>query len=168
MIQKGKLTFNEVFFDFNELVKEVVDDMQKISPTHEIKNNPGKTATIFGDKDKLNQALSNLISNAIKYSPNVDSIVISTELQQQGIQLCVQDFGIGISPQEQQNVFEQFYRVDRDNQSTFPGMGIGLYVSSEIITGHGGKIWVESAIDKGSTFCMWLPFNYRNKIEKNS
>ena len=151
-IQKGKLMYNEAFFDFNELVKEVIDDMQKTSYTHEIKNNSGTSANTFGDKDKLSQVLNNLISNAIKYSPKADSIVVSTELQEDGIQLCVQDFGIGISAPEQKHVFEQFYRVNGDNQSTFPGMGIGLYICSEIITRQGGKIWVESIIDKGSTF----------------
>ena len=64
--------YNEAFFDFNELMKEVIDDMQKISITHEIKNNSGKTETVFGDKNKLSQVLNNLISNAIKYSPKAD------------------------------------------------------------------------------------------------
>jgi signal transduction histidine kinase len=75
----------------------------------------------------------------------------------------VQDFGIGILEQDQENVFNQFYRVNKHNQSTFPGMGIGLYICSEIIARHGGKIWVESIINKGSTFFAWLPFDYRNK-----
>lgn len=162
-IQNGKLMFNEAFFDFNELVKEVIDDMQKISSTHAIKNNSGKTETIFGDKDKLSQILNNLISNAIKYSPQAGSIVVSTELQNDGIELSVQDFGIGILAQHQKNVFEQFYRVNEDNQSTFPGMGIGLYICSEILARQGGKMWVESTIGKGSIFYIWLPFDHRNK-----
>ena len=162
-IQKGKLMCNEAFFDFNELVKEVIDDMQKTSYTHEIKNNSGTTSNTFGDKDKLSQVLNNLISNAIKYSPKADRIVVSTELQKDGIELSVQDFGIGILAESQQNVFQQFYRVSGDKQSTFPGMGIGLYICSEIITRQGGKIWVESIIDKGSTFYTWLPFDHRNK-----
>ena len=162
-VQKGELIYHEDFFDFNEIVEGVINNMQKTSATHEIKSNIGETATIFGDKNKLSQVINSLISNAIKYSPKADSIIVGTELQKHGIQLCVEDSGIGISIQEQQNVFEQFYRVDRDNQSTFPGMGISLYVGSEIIRRHGGKIWVESSIDKGSTFFIWLPFDHRNK-----
>jgi PAS domain S-box-containing protein len=161
--QKGKLMYNEAFHDFNELTKEVIADMQKISLTHEIKNNAGKTETIFGDKNRLCQVINNLISNAIKYSPKAASIIISTEPQRDGIVLSVQDFGIGILAQDLKNVFNQFYRVNTDSQSTFPGMGIGLYICSEIITRHGGKIWVESIIDKGSTFHAWLPFDHRNK-----
>ena len=161
-IQNGQLMYQEQFFDFNELVKEVINDMEKTSYTHEIKNNSGASANIFGDKDKLSQVLNNLISNAIKYSPNADRIIISTQLQKDGIELSVQDFGIGISAANQQNIFKQFYRVTGDNQSTFPGMGIGLYICSEIITRHGGKIWVESVFDKGSTFYIRLPFDHRS------
>ena len=75
--------------------------------------------------------------------------------------MSVQDFGIGISANEQEHVFEQFYRVTGDSQSTFPGMGIGLYICSEIIKSLGGKIWVESALDEGSVFYTWLPFDHR-------
>ncbi|MBA2563460.1 MAG: sensor histidine kinase, partial [Chitinophagaceae bacterium] len=109
------------------------------------------------------QVLNNLISNAIKYSPKAGSIVITTKLQNDGIELSVQDFGIGISAHEQQNVFEQFYRVNKGNQPTFPGMGIGLYICSEIISRHNGKIWVESSIGEGSIFYIWLPLDHRNK-----
>ncbi|MEP6949148.1 MAG: ATP-binding protein [Ginsengibacter sp.] len=161
--QKGKLIYNEDFYDFNELMNEVIDDMQKINSTHEIKYNLGKTELIFGDKNKFSQVLNNLISNAIKYSPKAASIVVSTELQKDGIQLSVKDFGIGILIQNQENVFDQFYRVSRESQSTFPGMGIGLYICSDIIARQGGKIWVESIIDKGSTFYTWLPFDHRVK-----
>src|SRR5664279_903238 len=162
-IQNGQLMYEEQFFDFNELVKEVIEDAQKTSQTHTIKNNSATGANIFGNKNKLSQVFNNLISNAIKYSPTADSIVVSTELQGNGIELSVQDFGIGISRENQQNVFQQFYRVTGENQSTFPGMGIGLYICSEIIIRHGGKIWVESTPDIGSTFYAWLPFDHRDK-----
>jgi len=161
--QKGKVLYNEDFYDFNELIKEVIDDMQKINFTHTIKYNAGKTATIFGDRNKLNQVATNLISNAVKYSPKANHIMVSTELQMNGIELSVQDFGIGISVQNQAHVFEQFYRVNKDNQSTFPGMGIGLYICSEIIARQGGRIWVESVLHEGSIFHVWLPFDHRVK-----
>ncbi len=159
--QQGKLTYTETFFDFNELVIEVIDDMQKINHSHKIKNKPGETKTIFGDKNKLSQVITNLISNAIKYSPKERSIVLSTKLENSGIQLSVHDFGIGISEQNQKNIFDQFYRVSRDDQSTFPGLGVGLYICSEIVARHGGKIWVDSVIGKGSGFHAWIPFDHR-------
>ncbi|MEO6330154.1 MAG: ATP-binding protein [Ginsengibacter sp.] len=159
-IQNGKLMYNETSFDFNELVKEVIDDMQNINTTHAIKSNLDKTETFFGDRDKLGQVLNNLISNAVKYSPQANSILLSTQLQQGGVQLSVQDFGIGILEQDRDKVFEQFYRVS-SSRSTYPGMGIGLYICSEIITRHGGRIWVNSNTDKGSTFHFWLPLDHR-------
>jgi signal transduction histidine kinase len=141
-IQKGKLKYNEDFFNFNDLVKEVIDDMQKISLTHKIKRNRGKSAQFFGDKDKIGQVLTNLISNAIKFSRNADSIFVNTKLQKNGIQISVQDYGIGISTKNRENVFQQFYRVTTsgDSHKTFPGMGIGLYVCSDIIARVGGKL----------------------------
>ncbi|MEO6454561.1 MAG: PAS domain-containing protein [Ginsengibacter sp.] len=163
-IHQGKLIYNEDFFDFNDLAKEVVEDMQKTSASHKIKIHLDTTAEIYGDKNKLSQVINNLISNAIKYSPKADAIIVSTKLKNDGIELGVQDFGIGISAHEQLHVFEQFYRVTSGNQSTFPGMGIGLYICSEIITRQGGKIWVESIIDKGSTFYIWLPYDYRDNL----
>jgi PAS domain S-box-containing protein len=163
-IQNGKFVYNEKFFDFNELVTEVIDDMQKINSTHKIKYDLDKTVSLFGDRNKMAQVFNNLISNAVKYSPAADSVVIKTKLHDDGIQLSVQDFGIGIPPQDQPNVFDQFYRVNRTRQSTFPGMGIGLYICSEIVKNMSGKIWVESAVNEGSTFHAWFPIDHRKKV----
>ena len=163
-IQIGKLLYNNTFFDFNELVKEVTIDNQKTSYAHEIKYEPGAEVKVFGDKDKLAQVLNNLISNAIKYSPGADTVVIYTEPKKNGIELSVQDFGIGVSAENHQNIFQQFYRVTGDSPSTFPGLGIGLFICSEIIARHRGRIWVESVPRKGSIFHTWLPYDHRNEI----
>jgi len=163
-IQNGKLLYNEDFFDFNELVIEIIDDMQRTSPVHQIKSVLGTSAEIYGDREKIGQIINNLISNAIKYSPLADKIIISSELQKDGVCLNVKDFGIGISATDQKHVFEQFYRVNENNQQTFPGMGIGLYICSEIIKRQGGTIWVESVVDEGSVFYTWLPFDHRNSV----
>ncbi len=160
-IQSGKLMFNDADFDFKQLVTEVVHDMQKTSTTHQIIYHSVVDVTMHGDRDKVSQVLNNLISNAIKYSPKANSIIINTQKKDNGVLLAVEDFGIGISSKDQKNVFEQFYRVKGDNQSTYPGMGIGLYICSEIIKRQGGKIWVESEVAKGSTFYVWLPLDHR-------
>jgi PAS domain S-box-containing protein len=160
-IQQGKLAYNEAFFDVNVLLKEVVDDMQKTSTTHQIKMELDTTAQIYSDKDKLSQVINNFISNAIKYSPKGDNIIVSTKLQQDGVEISVKDFGIGIHSREQKNIFKQFYRVSGGNEITFPGMGIGLFICSEIIAKLDGKIWVESVAGEGSTFKAWLPFDHR-------
>ncbi len=160
-IQEGKLIYKEGFFDFNEFVKGVVEDMRHTTITHKISYIKGDNAHIFGDKEKLSQVVNNLISNGIKYSPGSDKILVTTQLQEDGVTLSIQDYGIGIAKEAQEKVFEQFYRVTGDSQSTYPGMGIGLYICTEIIKRQGGKIWVEESNDTGSTFCLWLPFDHR-------
>ena len=162
-LQKGKLEYNESFLDFNDFVNEVINDMQRTTTTHTLNKNLGGDAKVYCDKNKMSQVLTNLISNAIKYSPNANSIQISTAVLNEGVQLSVKDHGIGIPIQEKQKVFEQFYRVDGGSQSTFPGMGIGLYICAEIIKRQHGKIWVDSEIGKGSTFHIWLPFDHKNR-----
>ncbi len=160
-IQKGKLIYKEEFFEFNALLKEVIDDMQNTTATHEIIYNLDSTAKVFGDKNKISQVIDNLVSNGIKYSPKANKIVIKSDLQKNGIQLSVQDFGIGILAKDKKKIFAQFYRVSGENEVTYPGMGIGLYICQEIIARHGGKVWVQSKINKGSVFYIWLPFDYR-------
>jgi len=109
--------------------------------------------------------LTNLISNAIKYSPHTKKIIVRTTYDSTMVTLCVEDFGVGIPKDKQDKVFEQFFRVSGAKQSTFPGLGLGLYVSSEIIKREGGRIWVESAEGKGSTFCISLPIK-KNQIKQ--
>ncbi len=161
-LQNGKLLYDESFYDFDVLVQEVVDDMQKTNITHKIIYDTHVEATVFGDRNKIIQVVNNLISNAIKYSPQQDEIVIKTSVTGEGVLLSVRDFGIGISKEEQKQVFEQFYRVTSGSQLTFPGMGIGLFICTEILKRQGGKIWVESLPGDGSVFYAWLPFDYRN------
>ncbi len=110
-----------------------------------------------------------MISNAIKYSPHSHTIVIKSESDTKNISVSVQDFGIGIPKNKQDKVFEQFFRVSGPKQYTFPGLGLGLYISSEIIKRQGGKIWVNSTEGKGSTFCFSLPIRKPAiKKEKNT
>jgi len=160
-VEKGKLIYTETRFDFNDLVRDIVDDMQKINPHFKITYHSDKEVKLFGDMDKIGQVINNLITNAIKYAPGTDEIILDMKIENEGVHLSVKDFGIGIPAEDQPHIFEQFYRVNGDSQSTFPGMGIGLYICSEIISRQGGKIWVESTMGKGSTFYIWLPFDYR-------
>ena len=156
-INSGRLQFNDQEFDFNSLVKDLIEDLQRTTHKHKLIEEFAETALIFGDKERIGQVITNLVTNAIKYSPNANTIIISTALKNNEITLCVQDFGIGISKDKLDRVFEQFYRVSGDKQHTFPGLGLGLYISSEIIKREGGRIWVNSNEGEGSTFCFALP-----------
>lgn len=111
--------------------------------------------TVFGDRDRIGQVIVNMLTNAIKYSPHSVTILVRTIADKENVTLCVQDFGVGIPKERQQQVFERFYRVS--GNETIPGIGLGLYISAEIIRRLGGRIWVESEQGRGSTFCFSLP-----------
>ncbi len=156
-IESGKLQLTKKEFSFDELVDEVLEEMQLISHKHRIQKT-GKTGMkIQSDPDRLEQVMINLISNAIKYSPNADKVQIKTELNHKDIVFAVKDYGIGIPRDKQDKIFDRFFRVNGQNTETFPGMGLGLYISAEIIKRLGGKIWFESKQGKGSTFYFTVP-----------
>lgn len=156
-IQAGKLQLQEERFVFDQLVNEIVAEMQLTTDRHKliIRGKTGKK--IFADRDRLGQVLTNFLSNAIKYSPHTSQIIIRLSTERKNVKVYVQDFGVGIAKNKQDRVFERFYRVSGPRAHTFPGLGLGLYISSEIVSRHGGKIWVESVKGKGSKFYFMLP-----------
>ncbi|MVN21406.1 PAS domain S-box protein [Mucilaginibacter arboris] len=156
-IHTGKMQFNVTGFDFNQLVEEVIEDVQRTSFRHKIKKQLYFQGMVFGDTDRISQVITNLLTNAIKYSPDANEVIVCTEQKGAFVELCVQDFGIGISQDKKDKVFEQFYRVSGAKEHTFPGLGLGLYISCEIVKRLNGKIWVNSIEGKGSTFCFSLP-----------
>ncbi len=156
-ITGGQMHFKETAFDLNSAIKEVVEEMQLTSQTHLIKTNLGLSAVVVADQDRFAQVLTNLISNAIKYSPQADKIIITSEKKLRNIKICVQDFGIGIKEDMQGKIFERFFRIHDARNEAFPGMGIGLFISSEIVKRMGGTLTVKSAKDKGSVFCFAVP-----------
>jgi signal transduction histidine kinase len=156
-INSGKLQFNDQDFEFVDFVKHLLEDIQVTSVKHELIGKLPDVCYVYGDKDRIGQVITNLVTNAIKYSPNADKIIVQSAIKGNEITLCVQDFGIGIPKENIGKVFEQFYRVSGDMQHTFPGLGLGLYISSEIIKREGGRIWVTSQEGKGSIFCFALP-----------
>jgi two-component system CheB/CheR fusion protein len=156
-MEAGRIQFHESYFDFNELVEGTVEELQRTTEKHIITMELQPSLTVYGDHDRLGQVLTNFITNAIKYSPQADKIIVKTFVNKNKITLCVQDFGVGLLEEDQEKVFERFYRVGGSDQNTFPGLGLGLYIASEIIKRHKGRVWVESKKAQGSTFCFSLP-----------
>lgn len=155
-INAGKIYLNEAEFDFEQLVIETIED-QRMSTSYRIQLSTEKVGMVFADRDRIGQVITNFISNAIKYSPNSEEIVVNVESIDDQVQFSVKDFGIGMPEDKKDKVFEQYYRVSGDEQTVFPGLGLGLYISSQIIERSKGKIWVNSILDKGSTFYFSLP-----------
>ena len=156
-INSGKLPVTKSTFNFNDLIKNIVDDIQQTTPKFNIIQELSATDLIHTDRERVVQVTTNLINNAIKYSPNSNKIIVQTSQKKNEILVCIQDFGVGIDKENQAKLFDQFYRVSGHMQHTFPGLGLGLYISSEIIKQLGGRIWVNSNIGEGANFCFTLP-----------
>ncbi|MHA4807845.1 chemotaxis protein CheB [Flavitalea flava] len=155
-IQYGKLNYNITTFNFNDLLDSTIENMQYSSPQHPIIKTGQVKQEVKGDRDRLGQVVINLVSNAIKYSPLGEKVFIHVMENKDEILVSIKDSGVGISKQNIGKIFDKYYRVENHaNQSQ--GLGIGLFISFEIIQRHHGKIWVESDLGKGSIFYFSLP-----------
>jgi signal transduction histidine kinase len=161
-LENGKLQLNKSAFDINDLIKESVDAIQNISSDHKIIFFRKSTKKVFGDRYRMYQVLTNLLTNAIKYSPRADKVIINLLPRKDSVVVKVEDFGIGIDPDEQKEIFNSFYRVTGKEERTFPGMGMGLFIANQIVKGHGGEITVKSKKGKGSEFSFSLPYAVNN------
>jgi PAS domain S-box-containing protein len=156
-IQSGRLEFHREDFDLNTLITEIVEALQLTTSKHTLICELDSSHGVYADRERIGQVLTNLITNAIKYSPESEKIIVQSHVDPEKVTVCVVDSGLGIPADKQEKVFEQFFRVSGPRESTYPGLGLGLYISSEIIKREKGKIWVESVEGKGSTFCFSLP-----------
>jgi len=156
-IQSGKLQFKKEKINLDNLVYEVGENIQKISKNHKIIISGKIKRKIFADKDRIGQVLINLITNAIKYSPDGKRIIIKLIPEKTQAKIAVSDFGIGVKEEYKEKIFDRFFQV-KVIPGVSSGMGMGLYICSEIVKSHNGKIWVESTWGKESTFYFTLPF----------
>lgn len=156
-IQTGKMRFEKVGFNLDALIDETVEEIQGTTKDHKLKVEGSINRMITADRYRIYQVLVNLLTNAIKYSPKGGEILVSTEVKDGKAIVSVRDSGIGIDEKFQKKIFERLYQVTDSAEKTYPGLGVGLYVSSQIINEHKGNIWVESEKNKGSTFHFSLP-----------
>jgi PAS domain S-box-containing protein len=156
-IEMGSFEFNKEALSLNDLLKDVTENIQATTQTHRITLEMAENAIVFADKDRLTQVVANLLTNAIKYSPGADKVIVSTRISEVEVIVAVRDFGIGILNNEHERIFERFYRAQNSYERSFPGFGIGLFIVKEIITNHNGRVWVHSEKNKGSTFYFSLP-----------
>ncbi|UII19734.1 chemotaxis protein CheB [Fulvivirga ligni] len=156
-VQTGNLTFKKQDVDYDQLVKTLVDEAHSLIETHDIVFKGGDThAMVHAGKEKLLQVMNNLINNAVKYSETGEKIIIETGEDNGYVFFAVTDFGDGIPSQYQSKIFERFYRV-QEKSDFASGLGIGLYISKQIIEAHDGSINVESKEGEGSTFIIKIP-----------
>lgn len=155
-INAGKMIYNMQEFNFGQMLRESVENVQHIAPSHHITLNIADDINYLGDRFRLEQVINNFLTNAIKYSPQAKTIIVTSKIVLQNIIVSVQDFGIGIAENNLNRLFERYYRED-NSAMRFEGLGLGLFISSEILKRHQGSFWIESQPGQGSTFYFSLP-----------
>jgi two-component system phosphate regulon sensor histidine kinase PhoR len=155
-IQAGRLEYAMNLVDITELVRQCTENARHVYPNYNFENTAGTGLVVIGNEERLEQVVMNLINNAVKYSPENNNVVISALKRDGQVRVAVTDNGIGLSPEQKERIFERFYRVE-DKKYMSSGLGMGLYISQEIINHHLGKIGVDSALGKGSSFYFELP-----------
>jgi len=167
-IESGRLELRLADVDLPELAAEVMRRHQLMATKHELRlvYDPDRKLAVRGDRDHLEQVLNNLIGNAMKYSPAGGAIEVKVaRVGEHEVELSVGDHGIGIRPAELARVFGLFYRSpDRDARDV-GGMGLGLYITKEIVDRHNGRIWAESELAQGTTFHVALPASVAAAVE---
>jgi len=157
-IQAGGLKLQPTDVNLPRLAEKVVDGFRTQTDLHAFDLDfPADFPPVWGDPERLQEVLSNLVSNAVKYSPEGGSVWIGGRVDQSGVTVYVADQGIGIPPEEQIRIFDRFHRVETGLHRRTEGTGLGLYLVKAIVEAHGGRVWVESAPGRGSIFMFTLP-----------
>jgi PAS domain S-box-containing protein len=155
-INAGRMVYNFEIIQFDELLKNSIESFGDISDQHQVLLQNVVTATLKVDRIRIEQVFNNLLNNAAKYSPNANTIVVDSRIQDGYVIVSVQDFGVGIAQKDCELLFERFYRSEKTSEQ-FQGLGLGLFISSEIIKRHNGRIWAESEQGKGTIVYFELP-----------
>ncbi|HEX8608872.1 MAG TPA: ATP-binding protein, partial [Pedobacter sp.] len=156
-LESGKILIEKDCFNMEELIQEIADEMKITVSSHVLDFALSQPVEVFADRDKVSSVISNLISNAVKYSPQNTTVRVSCTTNNREVIVSVKDEGIGINPSDAERIFDRYYRVESSNTRHISGFGIGLYLSAEIIERHSGRIWVNSQPGEGSTFNFALP-----------
>jgi signal transduction histidine kinase len=160
-IQAGKLELRIAPADLNELVREAVEEQRQIAPTRTIhlQEADASPLLVLVDAERIGQVVTNYLSNALKYSAAEQAVVVCVAVTDTEARVAVRDRGVGLDEEEQARVWERFYRAPgvQVQSGSGTGLGLGLYICQTIIGEHGGRVGVESARGRGSTFWFTLP-----------
>lgn len=165
-IRQGKLEFTYDYFSYGKFIREIIHDIQIGAVNHKITISNRCRSDIVADRTRISQVIRNLLRNAIRYSPHGSTIRISSYEEAGRIITCIADKGPGIPVKDRKRIFDLYYRGEQNGAKTTSGLGLGLYISAEIIKQHKGKIWVEGNKGKGAVFCFTIPIN--PKISENN
>jgi len=159
-LESGKLVIEKHIFDLTALLEEMIGEISMTSPSHQIKLIPCTRLAVNADRGKIGSVITNLLSNAVKYAPKARKIEVNCKQVNGMAEVSVKDEGIGVGIDDIDKLFDRYYRVTSTHTRNIAGFGIGLYLSADIIKQHGGHIWAESELGKGSTFYFTLPLGH--------
>jgi signal transduction histidine kinase len=156
-LETGIVRLHPNTFAIDDLVREVVEDLGNTVPPHRLLIKEIAHVEVYVDRERTEQVLMNVLSNAIKYAPETGPIGVSVVADEEKVTIRVRDHGPGIPADQQARIFDRFYRVTGSQQTQVVGLGLGLYLAAEIVKRQGGQIWVESIEGRGATFSFTLP-----------
>jgi two-component system, chemotaxis family, CheB/CheR fusion protein len=162
-LTKGHFDLHKVEFDIKHLILERAEEIRRLSTRHELILDLAETSKVTADRERTGEVLTNLLTNAIKYSPDGGKVVICTKVDAGMFVVSISDEGIGVPHELQQRIFDRFYRVTNTQMATVQGMGLGLYISMGIIQRHGGSLSVKSELGRGSVFSFTIPHRPESK-----
>ncbi|MGY3053756.1 two-component system sensor histidine kinase VicK [Pedobacter sp. UYEF25] len=156
-LEAGKIHIDKQYFNLDHLIKEIIEEIKLTVNSHTIHFASCEPVEIYADREKIGSVVSNLLSNAVKYSPKGKNIEIRCATEETYVKVSVTDEGMGVKQHDIERLFDRYYRVKTNHTHNIAGFGIGLYLCSEIIESHEGRIYVESEPGEGSTFIFTLP-----------
>jgi PAS domain S-box-containing protein len=159
--EQGKLSINKRRFPLSDVIEGCCNHVQ-LDRRHFVTHSGDLSIEVYADRHKIDQVIVNFVNNALKYAPASKEIAIKVEEVTDTVKISVTDKGAGIPPDDIPHLFDRYYQINRGNNQT-PGLGLGLYISEQIIKGHGGAIGVDSVLGEGSTFWFTLP-----RVKENS
>lgn len=162
--EHGKALMKRNYFSITDTAKSILDSLSVVAKEKGVSIKsaiPDKSIQIWGDPDKLNEVISNLIDNAIKYNRPDGKVDVAMSENETSITISVSDSGMGITKEDMNRIFERFYRSERNAKEGIPGTGLGLSIVQDIVKMHKGEISVKSEEDKGTTFTVTLPKSLR-------
>ena len=154
-IESGKLTFKDQKISFGELIEDIISEQQMIFTTHKMIVKGKSSHYMEADRQRLTQVFTNLLTNAIKYSPKANKVRIEIEDRRRSTYIRIRDYGVGIPQDAMNKIFDRFYRAG--NAGSAQGLGLGLFISSQIVHHYNGTLSVKSTKGRGSTFFVKLP-----------
>lgn len=151
----GNLQFDKSSFNFEDVVQEVIESVQLIHADYTITKEGNADVEVSADRGRISQVLNNYLSNAIKYSPGKNKADVRIKVEKENVVVSVTDYGEGIAEDKIPHIFKRYYRAD--NTKKIEGLGLGLFLSKQIIDAHNGRVWVKSKLKEGSTFNFSIP-----------